>query len=253
VYCDQGSYTARFEWGIDGIEHLAPMSDVVVVVDVLSFTTAVDVAVTRGAVVFPYRWNDGSAGDFARDLDATLAVHRGQTTANQPYSLSPASLQTIAARSRLVLPSPNGSTLAAVASEAGATVLAGCLRNARAVARAAESLGSVVTVIAAGERWGRGEGTLRPAVEDLLGAGAILGHLATKRPSPEALAVIATFNVLAEDLSGHLRACRSGRELADIGFTEDVEIAARLDVSQTAPLLRDGAFAAWSASPEDDR
>jgi 2-phosphosulfolactate phosphatase len=38
-------------------------------------------------------------------------------------------------------------------------------------------------VIAAGERWERSSGSLRPSVEDLLGAGAILTRLATKRPT----------------------------------------------------------------------
>ena len=48
-------------------------------------------------------------------------------------------------------------------------MIAGGLRNAAAVAAAAARAGDVVGVIAAGERWP--DGSLRPAIEDLLGAG----------------------------------------------------------------------------------
>ena len=39
----QAEFRERFEWGEAGIRRLAPHAEVVVVVDVLSFATAVDV------------------------------------------------------------------------------------------------------------------------------------------------------------------------------------------------------------------
>jgi 2-phosphosulfolactate phosphatase len=43
----------RFEWGLAGARVLASVSEVLVVVDVLSFSTAVEVALARGATVVP--------------------------------------------------------------------------------------------------------------------------------------------------------------------------------------------------------
>jgi 2-phosphosulfolactate phosphatase len=48
-------FRVRFDWGPMGLRSIAPEVDVVVIVDVLSFTTCVDIALGRGAEVFPYK------------------------------------------------------------------------------------------------------------------------------------------------------------------------------------------------------
>lgn len=48
----QSAYPIRFEWGPEGVDRLAPLSGVVVIVDVLSFCTSVDIAVSKDAMVF---------------------------------------------------------------------------------------------------------------------------------------------------------------------------------------------------------
>jgi 2-phosphosulfolactate phosphatase len=237
---DQSGFDARLEWGVEGARVLAGVCRVIVVVDVLSFTTAVEVAVGRGALVFPYRWPDQGAAAFARQVGGVLAGRRGERAPGRPpSSLSPVSLLDIAPGTRLVLPSPNGSTVSAAVAVPGLVVLAGCLRNASAVARAAGEAGGPVGVVAAGER--RPDGTLRPAVEDLLGAGAVVQALGG-RPSPEARAALAAFRRC--DLPGDLVACASGRELAELGHGAEVRLAAEHDVSRVVPVLRDGAFTA---------
>jgi 2-phosphosulfolactate phosphatase len=240
AYWDQTGFGARFEWGEEGVRRLAPISDVVVIVDVLSFTTCVDIAVGRGGIVFPYRWRDESAAAFAQEQMAQLAVPRGRTTPEQPHSLSPVSLEALEPGTRIVLPSPNGATLTTIASAFGATVFAGCLRNATAVGQAAAKRGNIVTVIAAGERWA--DDSLRPAIEDMIGAGAILAAMRPTAPSPEAIAAIAVYAAAAAALPNFLAACSSSRELIDLGFPEDVAAATLADVSATVPILRDGAF-----------
>ncbi|WP_330347557.1 2-phosphosulfolactate phosphatase [Streptomyces sp. NBC_00582] len=247
----QQGHGVRFEWGPVGARQLADDVACLVVVDVLSFTTSVTVAVERGTHVFPYPWRDATAHAFARDRAAELAVGRRETSQEAPWSLSPAALREAPFTPRLVLPSPNGSAIAAAA--AGTTVIAGCLRNATAVGRrlAAQGYGTEhrpVGVVAAGERWP--DGGLRPALEDLLGAGAIIAELRAQGAgplSPEAAAARAAF-VGTPDVADTVAGCASGRELAGGGFPGDVAIATELDASCVVPVLTDGAF---TAVPED--
>jgi 2-phosphosulfolactate phosphatase len=99
----------------------------------------------------------------------------------------------------------------------------------------------IIAVIAAGERWD--DGSLRPAVEDLLGAGAVIASTPAKSRSPEAQ-VAANAYLAAESLLGEtLRESISARELIDRGFAADVELAADLNSSTTFPLMIRGVFA----------
>jgi len=124
-------------------------------IDVLSFTTTLTVALDGGTTVLLYPWNDSNAANFARQHDAVLAVDRATAEAGQ-ISLSPATLRTARPPERLVLPSPNGSTIARHLSERAHTVLGASLRNASAVAQWIsehhDPAASSVAVIAAGER-----------------------------------------------------------------------------------------------------
>ena len=205
----------------------------VIIVDVLSFSTCVDVAVARGASILPYHFRDGSAAEFAKENGAVLAGGRGSGSA---YSLSPASLESVGAGMKVVLPSPNGAALTLAAAEHDRPVLAGCLRNAGAVARCANALGRSIVVVPAGERWAEDD-SLRPAVEDLVGAGAVVAAIAHGSRSPEAEAACAAFFHAKHDLDGFLGNCASGRELVERGYGGDVQIAARHDISSAVPCF----------------
>jgi 2-phosphosulfolactate phosphatase len=205
----------------------------VIIVDVLSFSTCVDIAVSRGAVIFPFMWRDERATAFARDLRAELAGPRGHAR----FSLSPESFLDISPGTRVVLPSPNGATLSHGAGRA--RVLAGCLRNAVAVAHAAQATGKRILVLPAGEQWP--DGTLRPCVEDWLGAGAIVDALLGSC-SAEAEAARAAFRAFRADVARVLRDCTSGRELVERGYEDDVSLAAALNVSEAVPILQEGAY-----------
>lgn len=203
---DQSSYQVRFDWGVDGLRRLAP-ADVVIVVDVIRFTTNVAAAVARGERV------------------ALADAHAV---------------------------SVNGAAVAQAAAELGhaPVVFAGALRNAAAVARAAlaeqERRGArtSIAVIAAGEKDGEG---LRFAVEDLLGAGAViaaLSDLGVDHSSPEAVAPAESFRALRRAVKHLLTASGSGRELEGDARHADVKPAAVIDDLDVVPVLRDGAFTA---------
>ncbi len=228
------------EWGLSGVLALMDHVDVFIVVDVLSFSTCIDVACANGARVFPFPIHDREAAEKeAIRLDAELAGKRSDTESK--YSLSVPTLQSIPAGTRLVLPSPNGSHISFAAKEK--TVFAGCLRNTSAVADAARKFvgAGTVAVIPAGERWK--DRSLRPAIEDLLGAGAIISEL-DGLLSPEAAVARDAFVSARPDLSSRLKGSVSGVELREKGFPQDVEIALALNVSSCVPILIDEAFIA---------
>jgi ribosomal protein S18 acetylase RimI-like enzyme len=102
---------------------------------------------------------------------------------------------------------------------------------------------AAVTVLACGERWHdtSEDGELRFALEDYLGAGAIITCLPPDiSRSPEALAASKAFQGLMPDLEAALLGCGSGIELADKGYRDDVLHAARRDQYEVAPVLMDG-------------
>jgi len=225
-----------FAWGRAGLAALRETSDVFVIIDVLCFTTSVDVAIARGAEVLPFPLEKYGADEAARRGEAILARPRREAAGGP--SLSPASLTGLAPGTRLLLPSPNGSALSAMVQDGIA--FAASLRNAGAVASAVQRAGRDIAVIAAGEHWPGG--ALRPAIEDLLGAGAIIarlqGHL-----SAEARVAKAAYLDLKDDLARTLRESRSGQELIAAGFSDDVDLAQQADVSRAVPRLRDGRYA----------
>jgi 2-phosphosulfolactate phosphatase len=250
----QREFGIRMEWGLRGAQRVCEGADYAVIIDVLTFTTTLSVALDAGVEVFPYLWRDATAQEFARRHDAVLAV--GRSAAVRAYggeplvSLSPASIRAATGLRRIVLPSPNGSALASRLADSGSTVLGACLRNRGAVAQwlasqpGARSRSPVIAIVAAGERWP--DGALRPAVEDLWGAGALIAALASAGItglSPEAHSAAGAWHAVETSLGAALASCSSGLELASAGYAADVEIAAELDTSACVPLLSGGRFA----------
>jgi 2-phosphosulfolactate phosphatase len=227
-----------------GVEALHEHVAVLVIVDVLSFSTAVDVAVSRGAVVYPFPFAEQQAAQIAADHVGAVLAHPRRAAGGQ-FSLSPASLASVPRGTKLMLPSPNGSRISFAAGRTPGRipVLAGCLRNATAIAAAARVIAGdrAIGVVPAGECWP--DGSLRPAIEDLLGAGAILDRLDCSC-SPEAQIARDAYRTAGHEVDRLIRLSVSGRELVDGGFSGDVDLALELGVSSTVPVLAEGAYRA---------
>lgn len=142
-----------------------------------------------------------------------------------------------------------GMLLARAAAGTGATVIAASLRNASAAAEAIlaeqtrRGARTSIGIVAAGERGEHG-GT-RFAVEDQLGAGALIDALADRgidHTSPEAAATCEAFRGLRRAVRHLLTASGSGLALIDLGRRDEVLHAAEIDAATAVPVLRDGVF-----------
>ncbi|HZT43397.1 MAG TPA: 2-phosphosulfolactate phosphatase [Chthonomonadaceae bacterium] len=237
----QAPYRCRLDWGRRGCRAAAARGEILVIVDTLSFSTAVATAINQAGYIYPCG-PEADAAALAARIGGVAAVGRRDVPAQGRFSLSPLTYLDMEPGTRVVLASPNGG-LCSRYGRSAPYLFVGALVNAQAVARAVSrvlsSSGLCVTVLACGERWQTPseDGALRPAVEDYLGAGAILSCLDLS-PSPEARVCAGAFRQAEPDLEEILWECGSGRELRKKGFEEDVRHAARLNLYDSVPVMR---------------
>lgn len=237
-YFSQHAFDIRLEWGSAAAEHLAQEVDCVIVVDVMSFSTCVSLANEQGAMIAPWPWKDDSAQRYAAEMGAQ-AASIDRRFSDHAFTLSPASLLKIPAGTRLVLPSPNGSTVAFKAREKGVQVFTAGLRNRQATAAACRHFQRIL-VIPCGERWP--DGSLRPAIEDYVAAGGIIAALGERQRSPEAEMALAAYQSAREQDFASLFQCASALELVERGFAADVDLCLSVDITQHASRLVDNFF-----------
>lgn len=104
--------------------------------------------------------------------------------------------------------------------------------------------------MACGERWS--DGALRFALEDYLGAGAILSALRLEGAGelePEASVCAAAFDASRDHLERHIQECPSGLELRKLGKADDLAHCAQLDRYATPATLHSGNLVAADTVP----
>ena len=242
-------YRCRLEWGRRGAQLAAERGDIVVIVDTLSFSSVIATATHYGVEVYPCI-NRAEADITGKLVGAEVAVRRVDVPTGGRYSLSPLTYVNADMGARVALASPNGATCARIAKRAPA-IYAGTLLNASATAAAIalDCCAHNVTVLACGERWKSSDddGELRFAIEDYLGAGAILSLLPGAK-SPEARLCELAFTSARSDLLDLLMRSSSGTELCEAGFADDVRHAASLDKYDNAAVLREERFVGIATS-----
>jgi 2-phosphosulfolactate phosphatase len=243
---NQSPYVCRVEWGKRGAREAAERGDITIVVDVLSFSSTVVSALHYGAIIFPYPPHlDGK--DYAEGVGAELILGRAEAARLGKPTLSPITFGSVHQNRKFVLCSLNGAFCTWIASKVPA-LLIGSLLNASSVATVANQLRTTtkanITVIPCGEQWNdteENEDRLRPAIEDYLGAGAILSKIEGTK-SPEAEVCIAAFHNSEQKINELIWECGSGRELRQRGFENDVKHCSRLNVYETVPILNTDHF-----------
>lgn len=238
---DQSPYRCRLARGRRGAKEAAARGDIIVVIDTLSFSTAAVTAVHYGGIIYPCPEEEDRFA-FAQRVQAEATVGRPDVPTKGRFSLSPTTYLNLQPNTRIVVASPNGATCSRYAHQAS-YLLVGTLINAHAVAQALTHLitttDHTVTILACGERWTTPDedGPLRVALEDDLGAGAIISYLTCDK-SPEARACEGTFHTCQTDLNHVLADCASGRELIAKGYQTDVAHAAQLSIYNTVPIMK---------------
>lgn len=224
----QAGFAFQFDWGHDGLDALAERAGVIVIVDVLTFSSIVCCAVESRA-------------------EAVIDPARLSNDARPCSPISVTDALTMTGGAMLDLTASSAATLALQAQRLAPYVLCGCLRNAHATARAARLLAGTAPIVViandladeAGRRFG---------VEDLIGAGAVLAALdpsnavSDPRCSPEAAAARAAFVGARPRLVDAIGRCATATRLIADGREPDLAACAALDVADVAAALHDGVF-----------
>jgi 2-phosphosulfolactate phosphatase len=244
----QTTYRCRLAWGRRGAADAAARGDVLIVVDTLRFSSAVVTAVRYGARIYPCL-DERDAAAVAQRTGAQPAAH----AFGSGFSLSPLSYAGVTPGTKVALTALNGATCARYGS-AAPYLFAGTLLNAAAagaaVGRLIAATGLSVTVVPCGERWQTPseDGEIRFAIEDYLGAGAILAALGPIEKSPEARVCEGAFGAARGALEEILLECGSGRQLVARGRGDDVRHVAQLDLYDVVPILCVDHFVDWRES-----
>ncbi len=219
-------------WGQDGIAYYGAFFSAIVIVDVLSFCTTVDLALSKECSIIPTSLKDETQLlSLAERQGAILAKKRNECG----ITLSPSSMRNLDPKQTILLTSPNGSSLMDIASRFEKPVFAGCFRNSKALSEFLNLREFFpVLFVAAGERFSNA--MLKPSLEDYWGVGSILANLNGDK-TIEAEDAIQSFNSIASNLTSNLMACESGQELIVHGYEQDVELAAEFNASNVISVL----------------
>ena len=237
---NQAPFQCKMDWGERGTREASERGDIIIIIDILSFSSAVVNAVHHESIIYPFP-KVGDIEEFGKLVDAQVCLGRAEALEIGMPSLSAPSFGENHKGKRFVLSSRNGATCVK-ASRQDSNILIGSFLNASAVAIVANKLqketGLNITVIACGEMWkGKGEEKreFRPSIEDYLGAGAILTLLEGTK-SPEARVCISAFESCRENFKELILDSASGRELKAKGFPNDVIFALEFDKFKEVPI-----------------
>jgi 2-phosphosulfolactate phosphatase len=242
----------QLDWELEGLKFALRNNDIVVIVDVLRFSSAVVTAIANGFTIYPV--SDRNSGhELAASLNAEMSGKSGEAR----FSLSPLSYLEPSDQKQVVLYSPNGAACCELVKEYDHAYI-GCLLNAEAVAshitKVAKDTGRDVTLIAAGEQRAIESGERIVyikdvsrrvfAVEDYLGCGAIISSTSFSKTADARVCELA-FKASQNKIENLLLESFSGKYLIQRDMAKGVEHVSRLNRYDTIPVIYDGKIKAY--------
>lgn len=239
---NQAPFQCRMDWGARGVKEASARGDIIIVVDVLSFSSAITNAVHNGVIIYPFP-RTGDINEYGKLAEAEVCIlERTRARELGLPSLSATSFNESHKGKKYIVSSINGATCVKAANESN-LVFVGCLLNISAVVNVVNQIQKDknlnITVIASGERWNSANDEpkeLRPSIEDYLGVGAIL-ELLNGTKSPEAKVCISAYKNSKTELNDLIADSSSGRELKAMEFPEDVEFCSQIDIYKEVPVI----------------
>ena len=236
-------------------EHLTGRA--VVVFDVLRATTSMTAALAAGVREIRVFGDLAAARAAAAAFDgpADTRLLCGEENCLRPAGFdlgnSPGAFDPAACAGRVAFMSTTNGTRAILAARGAGAILTGAVVNAGAVGRAVAALRMPVTLLCAGTNG-------RVAMEDVIGAGAVIDALTPADGSPTAwrsagdAALIARhlFAAARPQLRRVLAEGDGGRNVLAAGLGRDIDFAARVDVLDALGFV-DGSAAAPVVRPWD--
>jgi 2-phosphosulfolactate phosphatase len=240
--------TATIGWGPTAITGALERNDLIVVVDVLRFSSTVTTAVANDFVIVPC-----SDPQRAERLSSENGMPVTGKAGVARYSLSPLDYLNPKASEEIILVSPNGAKCAEMINVAH-TGFIGCFLNARAVGRLlslfCQRENRNITVVACGEvvedQYDDLE-TRRFAVEDYLASGLILSEMKVE-PSAEAKASMQAYESSKIALRDRIRSSPSGQYLVNKGLEYDISHCVQRSIYDILPSIDEGRITQYRAN-----
>jgi 2-phosphosulfolactate phosphatase len=225
---------------------------VAVVIDVIRATTSIVTAFQHGVrSILPVASVDEARQAQAATSGALLAGERGgKPLPGFDLGNSPREFATGKAAGRdVVLTTSNGTKTLRLVGE-GRTVAIGAFLNRLAVGEWLIGQNEDALIVCSGY-----EGIF--SLEDAVCAGAVVDRMVAERKSlaleDGAQACQVLWTRYAPDVPGLLRTTGWGRHIVDIGLGADLDVCARIDVTDVVPVMTDGTIRLADRPPVLDR
>lgn len=214
----------------------------VVVIDVLRATSSMATAIAHGcSKIIPVE-----TVNQARQLQGEGQMLGGERYCKKipgfDFGNSPMEYMSERVRGATIIMSTSNGTRAIQKSLKASHVLAGCILNASACARAALAFEKDIRIVCAGTQD-------QFSLEDGLGAGLILHEMMALRADLEVgdfgQAMHSALLHVRDGLEEALFRCKNGRKLVRLGMADDVKFCARPNVFEAVPIMQGDALVAW--------